>query len=47
MHAASVHTVENLLYFTLLQLIVSVGAAWLFGRLASTIAHVVPATRDA
>jgi Kef-type K+ transport system membrane component KefB len=34
MHATSVHTVENLLYFTLLQLIVIVGAARLFGWLA-------------
>lgn len=34
MHAASVHTVENLLYFTLLQLIVIVGAARVFGWLA-------------
>jgi len=34
MHASSVHTIENLLYFTLLQLIVVVGAARLFGWLA-------------
>jgi Kef-type K+ transport system membrane component KefB len=34
MQASSVHTVENLLYFTLLQLIVIVGAARVFGWLA-------------
>jgi Kef-type K+ transport system membrane component KefB len=34
MQPTSVHTVENLLYFTLLQLIVIVGAARLFGWLA-------------
>jgi len=34
MHGTTVHTVENLLYFTLLELIVIVGAARLFGWLA-------------
>jgi len=37
MHATSVHTVENLLFFTLLQLIVIVGAARVFGWLARRI----------
>jgi Kef-type K+ transport system membrane component KefB len=37
MQAGSVHTIENLLYFTLLQLIVIVGAARLFGWLARRI----------
>ena len=37
MHSTSVHTVENLLFFTLLQLIVIVGAARLFGWLARRI----------
>jgi Kef-type K+ transport system membrane component KefB len=34
MHASGVHTLENLLYFTLLQLIVIVGAARFFGWVA-------------
>jgi Kef-type K+ transport system membrane component KefB len=37
MHGTTVHTVENLLYFTLLQLIVIIGAARLFGRLARAV----------
>jgi Kef-type K+ transport system membrane component KefB len=37
MHGTTVHTVENLLYFTLLELIVIVGVARLFGRLARAI----------
>jgi Kef-type K+ transport system membrane component KefB len=37
MHGTTVHTVENLLYFTLLQLILIIGVARLFGRLARAV----------